>query len=247
MISRSVVKQKKEKRITKENVHTFKNINKIVVRSSSLSISIIESVRDDVKVVSLVELEKSNVNNVSDNEVYTNDETLYFKQGETSGISILSVYGTILIEVPLGFAMEYELANANADITLDAPTMGLSVVSNVNGKTRIKQGGDSLNLKTAGGSVKIEAPFVVQKINSVSGKISTICDAKSEKLEANSINGNIKIQIPAGVGCSIDHKTLSGSIEVSDSISAYKYNKSKSSVMITVSAICGNIKIIDAI
>ncbi len=257
MITRNVVrsstKQKKEKekekKVSKKSIYTFINIKKIVVRSSSLSVTVTETMRDDVCMVDYVEIERENLDKVADNKIFTDNGTLYFKQGDVSGISVLSVHGEVALEVPFGFAMEYELASATGDITLNAPTIGETKLSNVSGKIRVKQGGDSLSVSTAGGSVKIEAPFLYQNINSVSGKISTLCDAKSELLTAKSINSNIKIAIPVGADCDFDYNTLSGNIEMEQVIQDNQKEKKRFNqpLKIIASTICGSIKVLENI
>ncbi len=245
MVTRRAVKSENkecEVNISEQKRYYFKDIGTIEIKTYTLSISVTESDRDDVMLIDNTHYDNSAVGKVEHNGVSSIGGVLSFTQGKVIGGSILTVKGSVHIEVPLNMTIEFKLSSACGDIELCAPSSGELVLNNVSGKIRLCHGGDAVMLNTVSGGVSIERAYKTQQISAVSAKVETVCDKDSVSLDINSINGNISVTLPSKTDCVFNYSTLSGNISMDHSGSDSVKNP-KLSVKITT--ICGAINISD--
>ncbi len=225
---------------------TFTNVEKIVVESISLSVKIIET---DGTIVTIKDNSKGyGIRAGKPNILKQEDGVVTFKQGK--GIFFLSfVTGNVVVEVPRGSLLEYDVKSISGNIDHDAMSGESLQASSISGDIEIHQGGEKASVETTSGSVRVHAPFEKVKAESVSGSIRLTADQNSKEVKTSAISGSIRIQLKKVLGYTMDYSSTSGSVK--DTYDNIDYSKSghairgDSALDINVSTISGSIKLAD--
>ncbi|HHX60249.1 MAG TPA: DUF4097 domain-containing protein [Epulopiscium sp.] len=224
----------------------FSAVDKIVIDAISLPVEIYES---DVAEVTLQDNSQIyGLGKGKPNKIFYNDGTLGFEQSKK--ISFLShVRGNIIIEVPRGSVLEYDLGNVSGNINHNAVSRGTLRAETISGSIKIYQRGEKVSAESVSGSVRIYAPYEEARGESVSGSISLIANQDSKEVSGFSVSGSIKIQLEKVLGYEMDYSTTSGSVK--DTYSNIDYSKSgksengDSSLKINAVSVSGSIKLTD--
>ncbi len=195
---------------------SFEDIDKIVVYSYSLPVTVRQAERDDVLMIDSTTVSGFNASTVEDNSYKVEQGVLYFEQGEPKnyffGFNSATVRGEIVFEVPQDVEIEYDISSVSGGILVDAPSKGELAIDNVSGSIDISYGGDDLNINNVSGSIDVMQPFDTQNIKTVSGSIDTHCDTDSTLLRVESVSASIDITLSQGVNYEVKHDSISGSI-----------------------------------
>ncbi len=190
--------------------------------------------QNDVKVNASIKLfGKIDKENVFDafmerSQITVNDETIsfqipnkriraelvfYLPKRIYDHVSIKMLNGDIKLEEME--AKDIYTKSTNGDITFDAVQATMIEVEGVNGNVKVNEGkvldflADSVN-----GSFVLRGEVTNAKISIVNGDIKyTVKENTVRKLEANSVNGNIKIALPQTLGVEGTLKTKLGNIK----------------------------------
>ncbi len=224
---------------------SFNNVEKIVVESISLSVEVLET---DGTTVTIKDNSKGyGLRAGKSNTLKQENGVVTFKQGK--GMFLSFVMGNVVIEVPRGSILEYDVSSISGDIDLDAMSRDSLNASSISGAIEIHQGGEKAEVETTSGSVRIHAPFEKVKAESVSGSIRLKADENSKEVLTSAISGSIRIQLKNVSGYSMDYSSTSGSIkDTYDNIDYSKSgqaNRGNSALDINVSTISGSIKLSD--
>lgn len=225
---------------------SFSNVEKIQVSSVSLPVYIYES---DVEQVTVTDNSKQYGIGISkDNELKQEEGTLTFNEGKGFHIFNFS-RGEIIIEVPKGLVLEYDIANVSGSIKHDAPTKNQFRCQSISGSIRVYQGGDSGFVESVSGSIRIYASFDELTAKSISGSVRTVANENSKQLQCSNISGSIKIQLKNVTGYDMDYSVISS--QVKDLYTDTEYEKSGNasygdkSLKIDVTNNSGSIKLTD--
>lgn len=225
---------------------SFSDIDKIVIESISLPVHIYES---DVTQVTVMDNSKAyGLGTSKPNRLSQESSTLSFKQGKR--ISFLSfVMGDLVIEVPRGSVLEYDIENISGSITHDARSTGTLKVSSISGSVKVHQIGDKVFAKSTSGSVRIYATFEEVSAESISGSVRVMANQDSRQILGSSVSGSVSIQLENVSGYEIDYSTTSGSVK--DTYTNIDYSKSgmitqgDSILKINASSVSGSIRLMD--
>lgn len=161
---------------------------------------------------------------------------------------MLFVSGNIVIEIPKGSILEYDIKSISGDISHDAISKDRLTVSSITGAIAIRQGGEKVFIESIIGPVKIYSPFEELSTESIIGNVHIVANQDSKQVSSTNIIGSAKIQLVNVLGYEIDYSTVLGSIE--DSYENINYSKSgsaikgDSSLKIKVSSVIGSIKLV---
>ena len=220
----------------------FSNVEKIVVDVISLPIHIYEGDVTQVTVQDNSSVYGLGAN--SHNTLTQKDGVLSFKQAKR--FSFLSIVrGNVLIEVPKGSTLEYDINNISGSIIIDAPSRDTLLATTISGSVKIRQGGERVFAKSTSGSVRIYSPFEDVSAKSISGSVNILANQDSKQVSGSSVSGSVKIQLKDVTGYDIDYSTTSGSVK--DTYANIDYSKSgntsygDSSLKISASRVSGSI------
>ena len=226
---------------------SFSNVEKIVVESLSLSLEVYES---DVSEVTVIDNSRfTGIKNREPNIITQEGNTVKVKQRK-GGFFLSFVSGNIVIEVPKGSIIEYDLSNVSGAINFDASSKEQLNLKTVSGSIKVhEKDGDSLDAKTTSGSIEIRSAFNKVKTKSVSGSISMFAAQKSKDIESTTVSGSIKVQLENVSGYEMDYKSTSGGVK--DMYSNNDYSKSgkatqgDGSLEMDLKSVSGSIKLTD--
>jgi len=227
-------------------VKSFSNVEKIQVNAVTLPVHIYES---DVEQVTVTDNSKQyGIGVRSSNKLTQEEDTLIFTEGK--GFQIINFSrGEIIIEVPKGLILEYDIHNASGSIRHNAPSKNELRCENVSGSTRIYQGGQSVFVESVSGSIRVYEPFEELTATSVSGSIRTVANENSKQMNCSNVSGSIRIQLENVTGYDMNYSTLSSDVEDNYTDTEYKKSGDASygdkSLKIDVSNTTGSIKLTD--
>lgn len=225
---------------------SFSKVDKIVVDSISLPVRIYES---DVSEVTLQDNStRYGLGNRKPNRISHKDGILIFEQRKQ--FSFLSfVKGNLIIEVPRGSTLEYDIESISGSINHDAVSKGTLRAETISGSIKIQQGGEEIFAESVSGAMRIYSAFEEVSAESVSGSINIIANQDTKEISGSSVSGSILVQLEKVSGYKMDYSTISG--RVKDMYSNINYSKSgtgengDSSLRINASSISGSIKLTD--
>lgn len=225
---------------------SFSNVEKVIVNSISLPVHIYES---DVTEVTLQDNSIAyGLGSRKPNRISHKDGIIRFEQRKQTPF-LFFVRGNIIIEVPRGSILEYDIESISGIINHDALSQGTLKLETVSGSIKIYQKGEIAFAESVSGSVRIYSAFEHVSAESVSGSVNIVANQDSKEILGESVSGSVRIQLEQVSGYEIDYSTLSGSVK--DTYSNIAYLKSgqaengDSSLKINVSTISGSIKLTD--
>ncbi len=200
-----------------EQEQTFEGIEKIVFYGHSIPLAIVEEQRDDVLLIDNTKIVGMFANRIDENKYLVSENTLYFEQGYPKWLSFginfnYEVTGEVIIEVPEGVELVYEISSVTGGINIDAPSSELLKIENVNGDIKIKQGGDNLKIESVNGDIDIGSSFNTQLIKSINSDIETVADVYCDEIDIDYVNGDVTVALFEGVVYSVTHDAVSGDI-----------------------------------
>ncbi|HHX62544.1 MAG TPA: DUF4097 domain-containing protein [Epulopiscium sp.] len=227
-------------------VKSFSGVEKIVVDAISLPIHIYES---DVATVTVTDNSQAyGLSTSKPNMLSQKGHVLSFKQGKP--LSFLSIAtGNIIIEVPRGSTLEYDINNISGSLIHDAISKNTLTATSISGSIRIHQAGEKVFAKSTSGSVRIYSSFEDVEAKSVSGSVRILANQDSKQILGSSISGSVRIQLENVSGYTMDYSTTSASVK--DTYANTAYSKSgktaygDSSLKINASSVSGSIKLTD--
>lgn len=225
---------------------SFSNVEKIMVDSISLPVHIYES--DVAKVTVRDNSTSHGLGSKNPNTLSQKGGVLSFKQKKR--FSFLSIVrGGLIIEVPRGSILEYDISNISGSIIHDAISKDTLRATTVSGSIKIHQGNEKVFAKSTSGSIRIYSSFEDVKAQSVSGGVQILANQDSKQISGSSVSGSVTIQLANVTGYEMDYSTTSGSVK--DTYANIDYSKSgnasygDSSLKINASSVSGSIKLAD--
>lgn len=232
--------------VVEEEERTFSGVEKVVVDSINLSVKIYES---DVEQVTVQHNAKvRGLTTGKSNKIEQVGGVLTVKQ-EKAGFFFSYISGSIVVEIPEGSVLEYDINTISGNIDHDGIGRNTLTAVSISGEISIHQGGEKALVKSNSGSVKIHAPFEELSAKSISGSVSVVADQDSKIVTTSSVSGSVKIQLDSVLGYNMDYSTTSGSVK--DTYRNMGFSKSgnatngDSSLKIDASSISGSIKLVD--
>lgn len=184
----------------------------------------------------------------SPNTLSQKDDVLSFKQGKRFS-SLSLVRGNLVIEVPRGSALEYDINNISGSIIHDAMSKDTLTAATISGSVKIYQGGEKIFAKSISGSVRLYSSFEDVSANSVSGSVRLLANQDSKQISGSSISGSVKIQLENVSGYDLDYSTTSGSVKDTytnmPSGKSGHFTHNDASLKINASTVSGSISLID--
>lgn len=225
---------------------TFTDVDRIEVKLLSVSIQIVESNVLEVTV-------KDNVSSRGlgdDHPIIISDKdgVLSIKQRKSRPFLSL-ITGEVVVEVPKGSMLKYNINNISGSIDHDAASGDTLTATSISGSVNIHHGGEKAYLKSTSGSVRVYEAFEELSASSVSGSVQVRADEISNSLTASSVSGSVGIMLERVAGYSMNYSTTSGS--VTDKYENEKYPKSGNmttgdgSLNIHASTVSGSIRLGD--
>lgn len=203
--------------LTMTQSQTFSDIKEINVDAISYSVYIEEHNSSDVIVEEYI---KSTAN--VKNEISSQGGELYFKQPKKFAFFNMD-FGKIVIKVPQGSELKYDIDSVSGKINLDAQSKTADLET-TSGSVNLYQSGDTADVNSVSGSIKGYAPFRKIDAESISGSIKLTADYKTSEVKADTISGSVKIELlDTGVGYIMEYSTVSGSVK--DEYNNTKYEK----------------------
>lgn len=225
---------------------SFSDVEKIVIGSISLPVDIYES---DVTEVTIQDNSTAfGFGRAKPNKISYDKGILSFMQ--VKQMSFLSIVrGNIIIEVPRGSVLEYDIENISGSINHNALSKGTLGAETISGSIKIYQKGEKVFAESVSGSVRIYSAFKGASAESVSGSVNITANQDSEEISSSSISGSVRIQLEKVTGYEMMYSTVSGSVK--DTYLNINYSKSgkatagDESLQINASTISGSIKLTD--
>ncbi len=168
----------------------FDDIDKINIELATIPVIIVEKDIDQIKVTSTINVEGTGPR--LENPIYKSNNTLHVKQEITMGV--YSSAGELLIEVPNGIELDYELNLVSEDLYIDAKI-------------------NKLELNVVSLEAKIYQAAKDIKINDVSGSIYLVANEDTKDIDINTVSSDINIQVEGSNSFNIDNESISGDIE----------------------------------
>lgn len=132
---------------------------------------------------------------------------------DESHFSILLIGGgRLVIQVPEGTALPYDLLTVSGSVKLDAPSAE-AVLETTSGSVKVFQAGTALKAQTVSGSIKVYEPFVIQDLKTTSGSVKAAADAATEEVRMQTTSGSIKLRLEDVSGYVLTHHVTSGSVK----------------------------------
>lgn len=225
---------------------TFSGVEKVVVDSINLSVKIYES--DVAQVTVQYNAKVYGLNAGKSNRIDQAGGVVTVKQ-EKVGSFLSYVSGSIVVEVPRGSVLEYDINTISGSVEHDALSRGTFKATSISGTISIRQGGEKVLAKTTSGTVLVYSAFEEMSAKSTSGSVLIIANQDSKKVITSSVSGSVKIQLDSVLGYDMDYSTTSGSVK-----DAYRNmwlskegntTSGDSSLKIDVSSVSGSIKLGD--
>ena len=225
---------------------TFRDVDIVEVKLLSVSIEILESNVSEVTV-------KDNVSSrgLGDDHpilISNKDGILSIKQRKSRPFFSL-ITGNIVVEVPKGSMLKYNINNISGSIEHNATSGDTLTANSISGSVNVHHGGEKAYLKSTSGSVRVYEAFEELSASSVSGSVHVRADGISNSLTASSVSGSVGIMLERVAGYSMNYSTTSGS--VIDKYENEKYSKSGNitfgdgSLNIHASTVSGSIRLAD--
>ncbi len=225
---------------------TFENVQKIIIDTINLPVEIQEG---DVSEVTIQDNSTAHgVGTKKPNKVAYEDGTLSFKQVKQRPL-FFSISGNVIVEVPKGSLIEYELESVSGYISHNAPSKGKLKADTISGAIKIHQSGEKLSAESISGSIKIYQGFKETKVETISGSIKLEANQDSEQISGSSVSGSFQIALKNVSGYMMDYSTVSSSVK--DSYANIDYSKSGNatngdgSLKINLSSVSGSINLTD--
>ncbi len=119
--------------------------------------------------------------------------------------------GKVVVQVPAGTAMPYELRTVSGSVKLDAPCT-TAALETTSGSVKVYRSGAALTARTVSGSIKVYEPFPAQDLRTTSGSVKAAADAGTEEVRMQTVSGSIKLQLEGITGYRLEHHVTSGSV-----------------------------------
>ena len=224
----------------------FLNVEKVIVETINLPVHIYES---DVAQVTIQD--NTTVYGIGPgkpNLISHQDGVLAFKQVKQKSFMTL-VKGHVIVEVPKGSSLNYQLGSISGDISHNALSKENLKVQTISGTIEIRQKGEEVSAESISGAVRIYEAFEEVSADTISGSISLVADQGTKEISGSSISGSIKIMLNKVSGYEMNYSTVSSQVE--DVYSQTNYSKSgkgktgDGSLSIDVETISGSIALED--
>ncbi len=206
-------------RFTGENtqqVQTFEGVEEIELDLASIDVKIVETSSDIVTLYDNTSISgfRLGIGGNDENKVNFTNGTLTFTQAKSWGIGInmLNVVGEVVIEVPKGSLIEYEINSASSDVYFDAKAKDKLDINIVSGEIEIEQGGDELDIETVSGDIYVYDVFKNVDVNCVSSDLNMVADETTNRIGYNGVSGDVEIEIENDAEYNVEISSVSGDI-----------------------------------
>ncbi len=228
-----------------KQVQTFEGVEEIELNLASIDVEIVETSSDIVTLHDNTSVSgfRLGIGGSDENTVEFKNGKLTFEQARSWGIGInfLSVEGSVVIEVPKGAQIEYEINSASSDIYFDAKAKNKLEINNVSGEIEVMQSGEDIDVETVSGDVYIYEVFENIDIDGVSCDVSLVADKTTQKITYNGVSGDLEIEIEGGAEYKAEMDSVSG--DINDDYN--NISNDNSAIDITVNNVSGDVDLQD--
>lgn len=217
----------------------FDHVEALKVDITSFSVEVVEHESDDV----IVEFYRTGYGKGTEPVMTLSGNMLTIEEPiKLLGVNLSS--GKILVYVPAGSQLPYELNTVSGSIKLNtaSTTANLGTVS---GSIKVYQRGNQLKAKTSSGSIKVYEPFQTIEAGTTSGSIKLTASSGSTAIQSKSVSGSIKVQLRDIEDYSIDYSSVSGSYKNEYMNGSLSSSNGSSALKITAKTTSGSIKLCD--
>ncbi len=227
-----------------QDVQSYEDVEEIEVYLRDADIKIYET--DSDKVTFYDNTETSGFllgfgDNVENTISFKNGK-LVFNQGVewSIGFNFITTTGDIVIEVPKGSKIEYNINAANSDIEFDALSSGTIDIDNVNGDIEIMQAGEELDIDTVNSNIEVYAVFEKIDIDGVNANVNCVADSSTKNISYDGVNGDLTVEILDDAEYNISLNSVSGRID-----DDYDNETNNDGIDISVDNVSGNVSLED--
>lgn len=140
------------------------------------------------------------------------DLTIYLPKREYDHLSARLLNGSVTFTDVSG--KDFYVKSTNGELTVTGLTATMLETEGVNGSIKVTGGNiHDLLLHTVNGDIKVNATPQTLDLQTVNGTIRTTLLSDFQTLTASSVNGNVKVALPASVAVSGEAKTRFGSVK----------------------------------
>ncbi len=225
---------------TAQKVQTFEDVQQIKLNLASIDVQIYETDSNIVTLYDNTQKEgfRIGIGGNDDNTVEFKNGKLTFTQGGTwnIGFNFIRITGDIIIEVPKGTQIEYEIDSASSDIYIDAPIKNTLKINNVSGEIEIMQGGEELNINTVSGDVEVFMAYEQIDIDCVSSDVKLVANSATKSIDFDGVSGDVEIEVEDDAKYDINFDAVSG--DVDDDYE--NQNSDANAIQISINAVSGD-------
>ena len=120
--------------------------------------------------------------------------------------------GRIVLWVPAGDPLNYQIQTASGSVRLDMPSRETEITTTT-GSAKVCQGGNRLTVSTKTGSIKVYEPFQDQSLETKTGSIKTTADQNSVSCRAGTNTGSVKVALEGVTGYTFTYDVSVGSVK----------------------------------
>ncbi len=217
----------------------FNNVEALKADLTSFSVEVVEHDSEEV----LVEFYRTGFGKSTEPVMNILDNRLTIEEPITL-LNINFSSGKILVYVPAGSQLPYDLSTASGSVKLNASS-STAVLRTISGSIKVYQGGDQLKAKTTSGSIKAYEPFHRIESGTTSGSIKLTASPDTTSIQSKSVSGSIKVELHDVEDYSINYSSVSGSFRNEYGNSSITSNNSSAALQINAKTTSGSIKLCD--
>jgi DUF4097 and DUF4098 domain-containing protein YvlB len=134
---------------------------------------------------------------------------------------------SLRLRLPAGHVYAGRVASKNGAIDIRGIDVGEISISTVNGAVHVaKVTGAEVAANTVNGSISLEGSLEHVEARTTNGSISLFNMGENSKISLKTVNGRIKVQLPAreDIGYSVDARATSGAVRLEHSVLTDKFS-----------------------
>lgn len=127
------------------------------------------------------------------------------------------VYVSLRLFLPRSHVYHGKAGSKNGSVEINGIDMSGFNVSTVNGSVKCtKVTGDQMTARTVNGSLRMDGGLSGVEANTTNGSIVLVNIAENSRVRLETVNGRLKVQVPAriDIGIAVDARTTSGNVSI---------------------------------
>ncbi|WP_225048857.1 daptomycin-sensing surface protein LiaX [Lacticaseibacillus kribbianus] len=140
------------------------------------------------------------------------DLTIHLPKRDYDHVAVRLLNGGLLLNGLSG--KDFYVKSTNGELTFNQLTATMLEIEGVNGSIKVTDGTvHDLMLETVNGDIKVSSAAKTLSLQTVNGTIRTTLTTDFDQLTASSVNGNVKLALPASVAVSGEARTRFGGVK----------------------------------